>query len=262
MTFGVQTFTIRKEQKKNIEKAYLPQIEMGIREFEVARIDFNQETAKKLKEMVDKYRIRIVSIQVKPKYVFGHAEDVIEFCKITDCKRVVISQLPFDCVLGKEQKFYDFLSTLDPQYDVYKKQGIELAYHHHNWEYITLSNGKTRMEELLAKTCKIKFVHDTYWTTKCGLSSARQVEQFGNRLMGIHLRDLTLYKKGIDVLSKDAAVGEGVVDFVQVLTEAEKVGCEYYVIEQKTKTPYEDIRRSYENCNKIKIRVEEKLHEE
>ena len=261
MTFGIQTFTIRKQQKRNLKTAYMPFIDLGIMDYEVARIDFNKDNALALKELIDKYGIRVVSIQVKPKYVFGHVGEIVEFCKLTDCKRVVISQLPFSCVLGTEQKFYDFISTLDKQYDIYKEYGIELAYHHHNWEYIMLSNGKTRMEELLDKTDKIKFVHDTYWTTKCGLSSAHQVQQFGNRLLGVHMRDMILYKKGIDVLSKDAAVGEGVVDFVQVLTEAKKAGCEYYVIEQKTKTPYEDISRSYRNCKKIRERIEEVVHE-
>ena len=33
MNFGVQTFTIRKKQKKDLEKAYLPLIEMGILDY-------------------------------------------------------------------------------------------------------------------------------------------------------------------------------------------------------------------------------------
>ena len=251
MRVGVQTFTIRKKQKKDIEKAYLPLIQMGIEDFEVARIKFNRTNAGKLNSLIKQYGIRVVSIQVKPKDVFGNVEGIVEFCNLTGCNNVVISMLPFSCILGREEKFYEFLSVLDKQYDVYKKYGIELAYHHHNWEYITLSNGRTRMEELLGKTKKIKFVHDTYWTTKCVISSAYQIRQFGKRILGIHLRDLTLYKKGLKVLSKDAAVGEGVIDFSEVLREAELAGCEYYVIEQKTKQPYEKIAISYKNCENL-----------
>lgn len=251
MRVGVQTFTIRKKQKKDIEKAYLPLIQMGIKEFEVARIKFNRTNAGTLDKLRKQYGIRVVSIQVKPKDVFGNVEGIVEFCNITGCNKVVISMLPFSCILGREEKFYEFLSALDKQYEVYKKYGIELAYHHHNWEYITLSNGRTRMEELLDKTEKIKFVHDTYWTTKCGISSAHQIRQFGKRILGIHLRDLTLYKKGLKVLSKDAAVGEGVIDFSEVFREAELAGCEYYVIEQKNKQPYEKIEISYKNCQKL-----------
>ena len=251
MRVGVQTFTIRKQQKKNMEQAYLPLILLGILDLEVARIKFNRKNALQIQELIKKYGINVVSVQVKPKDVFGHAEEVAEFCKLTGCKNVVISMLPFRCILGTEKTFYDFLQTLDKQYELYQSYGLELAYHHHNWEYITLSNGKTRMEELLDKTGKIRFVHDTYWTTKCGMSSALQIRQFGKRLLGIHLRDLTLYKKGLKVLSKDAAVGEGVINFTEVFREAERAGCEYYVIEQKTGQPYEKLAISYKNILKI-----------
>ena len=74
MRVGVQTFTIRKSQKKSIRDAYLPLIDLGIRQFEVARIDFNRANADELKSLVDEYGIEIVSIQVKPKYVFGDSD--------------------------------------------------------------------------------------------------------------------------------------------------------------------------------------------
>lgn len=251
MNFGVQTFTIRKLQKRDMEASYLPLVEMGILDLEIARIDFNLDNAKKVKALIDKYGIRPVSIQVKPKYVFGDVEAVVEFCKITGCKNVVISMLPFECILGKEEKFYSFVDSLDKQFDIYAEHGITLAYHHHNWEYIKLSNGKTRMAELLCRTEKIRFVHDTYWTARCGIDPTRQIREFGKRLLGIHLRDLAFKKKLIDVIPHDIAVGEGVIDFSRVIAAAKDVGCEYMVIEQKTDTPYVDIKISYENLQKI-----------
>ena len=258
MNFGVQTFTVRKKQKKSIREAYLPLIKLGIKSFEVARIDFNRKNAEELKRLIDEFGIEISSIQVKPKHVFGHADEIIEFCGITGCKRVVISMLPFKCILGGDDKFYSFASTLDGYYDSYSQSGITLAYHHHNWEYVKLSSGESRMEYLLKNTERIKFVHDTYWTAKCGISPARQIEDFGERLLGIHLRDLTLVKKGIKVDSRDAAIGDGVIDFAEVLTAAERVGCSYYVIEQKTKQPYRDVAKSFMALEKIKSLINEK----
>lgn len=252
MNFGVQTFTIRKAQRRDIEKSYLPLIEMGICDLEVARIDFNEKNADEIWAIMGNHNIRPVSIQVKPKQVFGDPDSVIKFCKTTECKNVVISMLPFDCILGGEEKFYSFIGRLDKEYDLYADQGITLAYHHHNWEYVRLSNGKTRMEELLGRTKKIRFVHDTYWTARCGIEPAKQIREFGDRLLGIHLRDLTFKKKFLDVVPHDTAVGDGVIDFYSVLAAAREVGCEYMVIEQKTSTPYENIKRSLENLERIR----------
>ena len=163
--------------------------------------------------------------------------------------------LPFKCILGTEEKFYNFVDTLDAVYDMYAKAGITLAYHHHNWEYIRLSGGKSRMAELLARTSKIKLVHDTYWTAKCGIDPVVQIKEFGDRLLGIHLRDLAFDKKGIDVVSRDGVIGEGVIDFSRVIEAAESVGCSYYVIEQKTDDPYRDIEKSFMHLEAIRSRI-------
>lgn len=255
MNFGVQTFTVRRAQKKSIEKAYLPLIKLGIKSFEVARIDFSPQNAQRISALVGEYGIEISSIQVKPKCVFGDAEKIIEFCKTTGCKRVVISMLPFGCILGGEKRFYEFLSLLDGQFEIYEKSGITLAYHHHNWEYVRLSNGKTRMDELLSRTEKIKFVHDTYWSARSGISPERQIKQFGNRLLGVHLRDLAFKKRGLEVLAHDCAIGDGVVDFSAVLSAVGESGCEYLVIEENTKNPYSEIEKSFKKLSEIKLGV-------
>ncbi len=257
MNYGVQTFTIRKYQKADIGGSYRPLVEMGITHLEIARIKFNRENAIRVKAAIEEQGIVPVSIQVKPRDVFGHFEEIVEFCNMTGCKNVVISMLPFECILGGEERFYEFIGTLDPWFDKYAECGLTLAYHHHNWEYIRLSNGKTRMAELLQKTERIKFVHDTYWTARSGVSPEEQIRQLGDRLLGIHLRDLAFKKRGIGVIPYDTVVGEGVIDFTRVLIAAHEVGCEYTVIEQKTRDPYGDIKKSFENLNKIKSYIEE-----
>ena len=107
------------------------------------------------------------------------------------------------------------------------------------------------MAELLSRTKKIKFVHDTYWTAGCGIAPEKQIAEFGERLLGIHLRDLTHKKKGIKVLARDCAIGDGVIDFKKVFKAAESVGCSYLVIEEKTDTPYAEIEKSYKKCLEI-----------
>ena len=252
MDIGVQTYTIRKTQKKSIEKAYLPLIELGIKSFEVARIDFNKRNAEELKRLIDRYGIEIKAIQVKPKYVYGAFDEIVDFCRTVGCTRVVISMIPFSVILGKEEKFYSFINTLDGQYERYLERGITLALHHHNWEYVRLRNGKTGMDELLDRTKKIRIVHDTYWTARSGIDPAREIQRFSHRLLGVHLRDLMHEAKGLDVIPKNCPIGDGVIDFDRVIRAAASVGAEYLVIEEKTDTPYESIKKSYNRCLGIK----------
>ena len=99
---------------------------------------------------------------------------------------------------------------------------------------------------LLQKIKKIKFIFDTYWTVKSSYDPIKQVRQFGERLLGIHLRDLKLNKKFLKVVSSDTEIGNGIIDFNKIIEEAHKVNCSYFVIEQKTKTPYESLKTSYQ----------------
>ena len=252
MTFGVQTFTVRREQRRGLRQAYLPLAEMGIRNLEVARIDFDRKRAAELKAVTEELGLTVCSVQVKPKYIFGDPRGIIEFCKTVGCKNAVISMLPFNCILGSEERFYSFLGTLDGACELYAKEGVTLGYHHHNWEYITLSGGRTRMQEFIAGTRRLKFVHDTYWTARCGISPTLEIERFGDRLLGIHLRDLGFVARGIRVLPRNVSVGDGVIDFSSVIKAAESVGCSYYMIEQKTRTPYRDIEKSFAVLEAIK----------
>lgn len=251
MNIGVQTFTVRKAQKRGIREAYLPLLDMGIRNFEIARMEFNEKNALAVKALADECGIEVSAIQVKPKYIFGDVGGVSEFCRITGCHRAVISMLPFGCILGGEDRFYKFVDSLDRQAEIYAEHGITLGYHHHNWEYVKCASGRTRMDELIDRTSRIRFVHDTYWTARSGIDPAVQIERFGERLLGIHLRDLTHKKHLLDVRAQDAAIGDGVIDFGRVFDVAERVGCEYYVIEQKTDDPYGEIGKSFKKCKEI-----------
>ena len=248
---GIQTYTVRKAQAKSIEGAYMPLIKLGIKKYEIARMDFNEKNANEVKRLKDEYGIEVCSVQVKPKYVFGDIDKVARFCEISGCKNVVISMLPFECILGSEDRFYRFISTLDGTYEKYGARGLTLAYHHHNWEYVRLKSGKTRMDELIESTGKIRFVHDTYWTAGCGIDPAREIERFGDRLIGVHLRDLTHSAKGLKVNASNCAIGDGVIDFNRVIPAAIAVGAEYLVIEQKTDTPYPEIKKSYLACKSM-----------
>ena len=251
MRIGVETYTIRKQQKKNLTKAYFTLIEKGFRYFELSKIKFNQKNAEIIRDLIDNYKIHIVSILAKPDDVFHHADQLISFCHQTNCTNVVISMLPFKCILGPECLFYLFLNKVDEMAEIYQKAGIVLAYHHHNWEFDKVSNGKRRMDELVDRTEKIQFVLDTYWCRKCNGSPEVQMKQFGNRLLGMHLRDYVQVQKGLKKKSKDGVIGTGVLDFQAILKLAEELGCEYGVFEHNTNQPYEDLVMSFQNCQRI-----------
>ena len=75
MDFGLQTYTIRDLQKKDMDAAYRMVADIGLKYLEVARIKFNRENAERVKSITEKYGLKVMSVQVKPKQVFG---DVVQ----------------------------------------------------------------------------------------------------------------------------------------------------------------------------------------
>ena len=250
MNLGLQTFTVRHEQKRSIKRAYLPLIELGIKSFELARLPFREENGDEISELISEYGIEISAMQVKPKYVYNSPKSVAAFAERVGCKRIIISMMPFNVILGSKCRFYDFVSTLDPLAEKYAEMGLTLGYHHHNWEYIPTSSGRLRMDELLRLTEKIGIVTDTYWTASCGIDPAAQITRLGSRLLGIHLRDLSHSRHLLAVNSCDCAVGQGVIDFASVMRAASEHS-PYLVIEQNSKNPLADIAASYRHLTKI-----------
>ena len=51
--------------------------------------------------------------------------------------------------------------------------------------------------------------------------------------------------------TSNCAIGDGVIDFNRVIPAAIAVGAEYLVIEQKTDTPYPEIKKSYLACKSM-----------
>lgn len=253
MNIGLQTYTIRREQKRDLESSYRKLLDIGIRDLELARIDFTRGMAERIKKLKDELGIQPVALQVKPKDVFANPGKIIDFAHTVGSENVVISMLPFSAILGGESVFYKFLDGLDAEAEKYEKEGITLAYHHHNWEYVRLKNGRTRMDELLTRTSKIRFVTDTYWSARSGVDPAAAIKRFEGRLLGVHLRDLANRSFFLDVIPHDTVIGRGVLDFSSILKAAESVGCRYLVIEQNSKTPYSDIKESYDALMKINL---------
>ena len=251
MRIGVETYSIRKQQKKDLQKSCLSMIESGILDFEFVRIKFNDQNAKILKTLKDQYGLNVCGILAKPKEVFFQAEQLISFCHQTGCTNIVISMLPFEVILGNEAKFYQWINQLDQQAELYRRHGIELAFHHHDWEYAFLSNGKTRMDELLEKTNQLKFVLDTYWLSVCGRNVVDELHRFHDRLLGLHIKDVTLVQKGLRVKMKNTIIGTGILDFESILHEAEKEKCAYAVIELNTDHPVLDVKQSFLHCQTI-----------
>jgi sugar phosphate isomerase/epimerase len=244
MKLAIETYTVRKEMRESMGETFADLISLGFTDFELARIKFNDKNADEIALLQKKYPINILAIQVKPNYLSRHIEEIASFCKKVSCKNIVVSKMPFRFIWSSDQKFKDYIVQLNLLADTCSKLNITLAYHHHYWEFVKLKNGKTKLEEIFDNTANMKFVCDTYWTAKCGVNPSKQIEYFNKRLLGVHLRDINVFKKNFKVKSDNCPLGQGFIDFKSVFKKAQQAGAEYMAIELKSEEPMLDIESS------------------
>jgi sugar phosphate isomerase/epimerase len=66
---------------------------------------------------------------------------------------------------------------------------------------------------------------DLYWVTKANANALTYFEKYPGRFKAWHVKDM-------DKEGKFAPVGTGTIDFKSILTQKEKSGMEFYLVEQ------------------------------
>jgi sugar phosphate isomerase/epimerase len=130
-----------------------------------------------------------------------------------------------------------------------KKAGIAFAYHNHATEFDPVDGGKTPYELILSQTDKelVKMELDLAWATKAGKDPVALFKEQPGRFPLWHIKDIK------DDLKTITEVGNGVVDFKRIFTDAKTAGLKYYFVEQDGAPGIESISTSYQNLAKVLV---------
>ena len=145
-----------------------------------------------------------------------------------------------------------FLDEITPALKKIKQAGLQFVYHNHHHEFVDLG-GCTPMDLLLENTSADEFglLIDTHWLQTAGLSSVSFMKKHADRIKVIHLKD---FKLSADKERRYAVVGEGNMDFEEILATAKSIGVEYAAVEQDDcygEDPFDCLKRSLDNIKKM-----------
>ena len=245
LAFGLQTYTIRKLMKKDFSNSMTLIKGIKVDTLELARAPFTESTAAVL---IDK-GIRVVSIQDKLRHLESHFSERIRFLKQLNIDIACVSVLPLSAIFGGKKQIDCFIKRINALAIIYRDQGVRLAFHHHDFEFKKIK-GIFKFQLILdGLDPQIGIVMDTYWIKKSEEDILKWVNILKPRLAGVHLRDFKVQRYGCKKAT-DAPVGDGEIDFQEILgaIDKEKV---YYVIEQNSTDPIVDIKKSLEYLRQI-----------
>lgn len=234
MDVSVQLYTVRKDAQADLAGTLSRLKALGFTRVELARIDFNEDNAKIVKDS----GMEVTSVQIKPKILEKEYPSVLSFCRITGCDLVVASVLPLSGILGGKKALRNVASRLTALSLLYGREGIRFAFHPHDFEFKRIGN-ETKLEILVRETePTVSFLLDTYWVKKSGEDLLRWAGFLGTRLAGLHLRDCAEGKN-----PPDCELGKGTFDFPALFASLPS-SVSYGAVEQDSQDPWESLKTS------------------
>jgi len=138
---------------------------------------------------------------------------------------------------------------------IMKEFGMQFGYHNHNFEFDKVEGKVPYFDVMLAELDKdlVTMEIDLFWTTKAGQNPVDIFKKYPGRFQLFHMKDM--YTKEAPFFTtvgvKDfAPVGEGIINFREILAAKDIAGMKYMVVEQDQSRDgdmFGDIRKSITN---------------
>jgi sugar phosphate isomerase/epimerase len=257
---AVQTFTVRKHIQSAAARAdtFAKLQAMGIGAIELARIDWKPQTIDSITQQINDFDITVGSTQNTFDFLKKNVDYSVKLHKQLGCRNVVVSVLPTLCILGGIERLINFSIELDHLGYLYRKQGLNLLFHHHHFEFQrygknTHSNGELGLDIILQHTNpeNVGLVLDTYWLQRGGQCPHEKIVELADRVKVVHLRDYRIDWKFFDLLPTDTELGAGTLDFTKIVNSCQQIGVEFMAIEQDSRTPFQSLENSVKHLSSL-----------
>ena len=245
---GLQLYSVRDDMAKNFFGTLKAVRDSGYDCVEFA--GYFGHTAEEIKSMLDELGLFCPSVHQGPDLFLEKGQEAVDFLKTIGVK---YSAIPWYGIENFQNGNFDAtIEKFRTVGELLKKNGIQLTYHNHDFEFNYL-DGQFILEKIYAALPDlIEGEVDTCWAKYAGVDPAQFIEKYKGRMKTLHLKDFTCKKLAdgpVYALIDDSGntkpkeskedngfafrpLGMGMQDFPAILAAAERTGIEYVIVEQ------------------------------
>ena len=243
MKFGLNLYSLRKQiaTKEDFLETAKRLKALGYDYLQYSGGPWEPETVKEVSEAVG---MPIVLTHVKLDMMLNEPEKLVAEHKLFGCDRVGLGMYDFRPE-GDAAKL-EGIAKLREAADKITAAGGKFFYHNHHFEFLKLENGKTVFDTIAETLPNVNFILDTYWLQTGGVSILEYIKKLSGRIGCVHLKDYmpTFVKNpetGKTVFeAKFAPVGDGNINWHDVIPAFVAAGAQYFLVEQDNATDFED----------------------
>jgi len=204
---------------------------------------------KDVKRMVDENGLAICITHISFDVLRNNLAEVIEQHQLWNCKNVAVGSMPVEFRTGEEgfRRFATEASKIGQQLD---QAGLTFSYHNHSFELIRY--GKRTGLDIIFEESDPRYLKaelDTYWIQHGGGDPAAWIRRVKDRMPVVHLKDMAVVTEGWNVQQVMAEIGEGNLNWPEILSACREANVEWYAVEQDVcqRDPFESLQISYQN---------------
>jgi len=226
---ALQLYSVRENCRKDFKDVLEKVAEMGYEGVEFA--GFYGWSADKLRDLLDDLGLKIAGAHISIGVLLGeNFNKTVEFNRVLGNKYLIVPGLPVDWRNSKDS-WLKTAKIFNELAEKLKTYGIRIGYHNHTVEFQRF-NGETGWDLFFRNTVSEVIMQlDTGNAMRGGLSN-NDIIDILRRYPG---RAITIHLKEYSSKDKNALIGEGEVDWKNILKFCEKVGgTEWYIVEQES----------------------------
>lgn len=146
-------------------------------------------------------------------------------------------------------EWHNFGARLQHAGAAIRAAGFGFGWHNHDFEFVPTSDGTVPMEALLHGGPDLEWEMDVAWVVRGGADAARWIGAYGPRITSAHVKDIA--RQGLGPAEDGwCDVGDGLVEWPQLLTQLRAVGCSQFILEHDN--PSDDRRFATRSITSVK----------
>jgi sugar phosphate isomerase/epimerase len=238
---GLQLYTIRDAMQKDVTGSLKKVSDIGYKYLELASYEngkFYGYLPGELKKIVNELGMEIISSHagVSPKGItYDEATKMAEdHAKLGAkyCIQPYVAEEDRKSIAGYQK----MVAEWNKVGKIMKENGVQFGYHNHNFEFSHLEGKVPYFDVFMAEMDKdlMTMELDLFWVTKAGLNPVDILKKYPGRFQLFHIKDMyTKEAPFFKTASSDfAPVGDGVINFKEILALKNIAGMKYMFVEQ------------------------------
>ena len=250
---GVTLYTLRKFTKTPVDIARTLQKVKSIGYDNIQLSALGPTDPRELAAMLHGEGLHVCPTHVAYDRLQNNLDDVLEEHRLWGCQHLAIGAMPETywnardnvwqppiCVRSGEG-FRWFARDISPVAEKIREAGFTFSYHNHHWE-LERYEGKEGLAILIEEI-------DTFWIQHGGGNPAAWIRRVVDRAPIIHFKDMAV----TDRQPVMAEVGEGNMDWSDIVAACREVNAQWYVVEQDicAGDPFDSIAISLRNMQEM-----------